>query len=1509
MKLKLFTLLNTLFFIFLAETSFSQTTETFTTIGTTTWTVPPCVTEITVKVWGAGGGGGGTSSHQTGSGDPYEACTGGGGGGGGGYAQRTYNVTPGDVYSIVVGAGGTIGIGTNNNGPAGNGGTGGTSTFSGPATAIPGVLTATGGTGGGGATADNTGGNGHIGDNGAGGAGGVGSNGSLNASGGSGSGGSNSGSCHDLSGAGGAAGSSGGNGANGQFIGPCPHTSAMAGGAGNNGGGSGGNGIQGNINASRHVVNGNAGSNYGGGGGGGNIHLNSWPNSWQRSNGGAGAQGVVIIEYTDNKPAPPIVTSSPATCTKDGSSTIVGYTGNPGDYTFNPAATIGTGGVVIGTAGTTYTVTYTSSPGCSSDPTTFTIPAQLPIPTDPTINVAAPTCSSNGTATIAGYSGNPSNYTITPSAGVSIGAGGVINGLTPGTSYTISATNGSCSSGDVSFIVDPKYDAPDVPTVQITDSDCDNDGSGRLTNHSGSNTYTFNPNHTITFGINGEINGATPGTSYTITATNSNGCTSSSSFTIPTKKPTPPAPVISITAADCGTPGSAQITNYSGSNSYSFNPGGPSIAFGLGSTRNINSATPGTLYTIIATRDGCSSSSTFTVPPAKTVPVSPNPVITAPTCSSNGTGYIQNYSTGVTYVVNPSTASIDIAGNIINATYGQSYTVTAVDNDSGCPSAPATFTINAQLETPIVTISAENNEICNGASVLLTAGGSATSFTWTPGGSTGSTLNATPTTNTTYSVTGSLSNGCSDTKYVTITVNPTPVINGTPNISPADCNASNGSITGLSASGGTPGYTYSWIDGGGTPSGSDANLTNVPAGAYTLTITDDKGCTDVVGPINITNPNAPDAPNVNAISADCDNNGTATISNYDPNNTYTFSDPNITVNSSGVISGYSYETNYSVTATFAGCTSGTEFFLVEEQLANPIVTITASESEICEGTQVTLTASGADSYSWDTGSSDLSITVNPSTTTTYNLTGTLSNTCTDNTSITITVNPNPSITGTAISLDSDCDIDNGSISGLASSGGTGSLSYSWENTSGTVVGTSADLSGVPAGNYTLTVTDSKGCSDTYGPVTIINPNAPDEPIVDITSATCDDDGSAAIDNYDANNTYTFSDPSVTVDASGAITGVTTGTTYTVTSTESGCTSTIATFSIDAQYPHPTVDLTANTTEICLGEDVTLTASGADDYTWNEGLNDDDTHIVSPTSNTTYTVTGTENINGCSSDASITIIIKPEPSIEAWASSIEVCEGDAIHLFADTINPSSDVTYSWTGPNGFTSTDQNPTITPSENDNDGTYYITGTATNGCGIAIDSVTIIVHPVPNSGSLTESEINSCAGSDLTLTITNPDAGTNYVWSYDGDIIGSGNSYDISSPGTSNSGTYTVYAENEFGCHGLVETIEVEITVCDLEIVEAFSPNGDGVNEYFTISNLEAYPNTEIWIYTRWGLEVYHSEDYKNDWDGKSQNSLNLGDDILPEGTYYYLIKLGGEENTPKSGEEIKGFVYLKR
>lgn len=102
-----------------------------------------------------------------------------------------------------------------------------------------------------------------------------------------------------------------------------------------------------------------------------------------------------------------------------------------------------------------------------------------------------------------------------------------------------------------------------------------------------------------------------------------------------------------------------------------------------------------------------------------------------------------------------------------------------------------------------------------------------------------------------------------------------------------------------------------------------------------------------------------------------------------------------------------------------------------------------------------------------------------------------------------------------------------------------------------------------------------------------------------------------------------------------------------------------------------------------------------------------------------------------------------------------------------------------------------------------------------------------------------------------------------------------------------------------------EIEInpdTTKELNIPDAFSPNGDGINDTFEVVSIENFGNVSIKVYNRWGNLVYKNSSYKNDWDGTSNTSMAIGSK-LPDGTYYYILDFSD------SGKMYKGSVFIKR
>ena len=95
-----------------------------------------------------------------------------------------------------------------------------------------------------------------------------------------------------------------------------------------------------------------------------------------------------------------------------------------------------------------------------------------------------------------------------------------------------------------------------------------------------------------------------------------------------------------------------------------------------------------------------------------------------------------------------------------------------------------------------------------------------------------------------------------------------------------------------------------------------------------------------------------------------------------------------------------------------------------------------------------------------------------------------------------------------------------------------------------------------------------------------------------------------------------------------------------------------------------------------------------------------------------------------------------------------------------------------------------------------------------------------------------------------------------------------------------------------------------CDINVIEAFTPDGDGINETFVIDGLSKFPDNEITILNRWGNKVFHTVNYQNDWNGISQNDLNIDGDALPTGTYYYVL-----DTKDSQIGVLKGYIYLQR
>lgn len=380
--------------------------------------------------------------------------------------------------------------------------------------------------------------------------------------------------------------------------------------------------------------------------------------------------------------------------TTSGTVTNVTVSGLPSGLTTNFSSNTFT---ISGTPTQTGTFNYTvTTVGCSPELSQNGTIVVNSIPSVPVISTTLPTCSSDGVSTITNYNAAAS-YVFSPS-GPTVGAGGLISGMTIGTSYTVTATVGSCTSAASSpFVNNLILATPNTPTVAVQSETCASNGLATVTNYDASLTYTFNPTGP-SVGASGAISGMVPGTNYTLVASNGS-CTSiaSSSFSVNAMLVTPAIPTITTLTPTCVVDGSSTISNYNSSLTYIFTPAGPSVGAGGA----IIGMVTGTSYTVVSNNGVCTSVSSvpFTNALQLTIPVIPTISVAAPTCSLNGVATITNYVAGLTYVFTPSGPSVNSSGVISGMSVGVNYIVAASNGSCSSPDS-SVFSIAAMLTSP-----------------------------------------------------------------------------------------------------------------------------------------------------------------------------------------------------------------------------------------------------------------------------------------------------------------------------------------------------------------------------------------------------------------------------------------------------------------------------------------------------------------------------------------------------------------------------------------------------------------------------------------------------------------------------------------------------------------------------------------------------------------------------------------------------------------------------------------
>lgn len=817
--------------------------------------------------------------------------------------------------------------------------------------------------------------------------------------------------------------------------------------------------------------------------------------------------------------------------------------------------------------------------------------------------------------------------------------------------------------------------------------------------------------------------------------------------------------VLASTASQYGVP--AHTFNWS------FNSSGtPSVA--TGSVATINFPAPGTytLYSIVT--DACGQTQTAN----QVITVNPIPTVTAtpsvnPICQGQSAVLTASGATTYTWSANAGGASSTTA-TVTPAVGTTVYTVTGTS--LGCSNTgTVSVTVNP---TPAITAGSSPVTICAGQTATLTANG-ANTYTWSSGG-TASTETVAPGATSTYTVTGTSSLGCNGTQTVSVNVTPIPSLT----VNPSAATVCAGAIWSCTVTGATT-YTWSANAGGGT----GATVSTNPNANDTYTVTGDNGGCIATQTVSVNVTPLPTLTITAAPASIC--TGQSTTLTVSGATTYTWSGNAGGGNGTSVVVSPSSNTTYTASGTQSGCSDSTVISV--NVGAQPVVSVSATDTTLCSGQSTTLSGSGATNYTWSPGGPGSSISQSPNTTTTYTLIGDNGG-CADTTTFVVNVTPTP----TLIAVASPPFICAGQSSTLTVGGAT---TYTWSANAG---GGSFPVTTVtPGSNTTYTVTgDSLGCTSTLTLSVIVTPN-PTVTISAPTATVCS--GSTILLTASGATAYTWSS-----NAGGGslvtttVTPVNNPETYTVTGANGICTAT-GTISIGVTAT-PTLTANASVGTLCAGQSSTLTVSGANTYTWSANANSStsNTVVVTPSSSSIYTVTG-ENA-GCTTTQTLAVNVNQLPTLSS-VSSQTTCSGSTVN--AINFNASVGATVNWTNTNSAngiaTSGSGNiaaynaPVVATQQ-----TGIITATPTDavtGCVGASQTFTVVINPKPTAtAGVTDSALCGKPTGNVTGIVAGGGTpGYTYQWTTGG----------VNVPGATNAnlsnvpmGTYNLTITDAAGC-----------------------------------------------------------------------------------------------------------------
>lgn len=814
------------------------------------------------------------------------------------------------------------------------------------------------------------------------------------------------------------------------------------------------------------------------------------------------------------------------------------------------------------------------------------------------------------------------------------------------------------------------------------------------------------------------------------------------------------------------------------------------------------------------------------------------------------------------------------------------WTVTVTD-DNGCTATEDAVVTSPDPVTATLTNTPANCGATDGTATAVALGGVGPyTYSWdtTP---VQNTATATSLGSGTYTVTITDDNGCS----IMESTNVSSTSPGTLTLTAVDVSCfgdADGSAT-ASMVGGTPPFTYSWNT---VPVQNTATATSLTAASWTVTVTDDNGCAEVMSVV-VGSPDELDLA-VTETDGTCGlPNGSADVVVTGGNAPYFIEWNTVPVQNGNTATGLA-DGNYTVTITDDNnCTSTANAVIANTDPLTATLTNTPADCGLMDGTATATPLGGTPpySYAWDT------TPVQNTATATGLGAGTYTVTITDDAGCSIDESTNVSSTSpgtlTLTATDVSCF---GAVDGTATAtmvGGAAPFTYSWNTVP---VQNAATATGLDAGSWTVTVTDDNGCDQ----IMSISVDGPDEILVVLstTPGSCGQaNGSASVAISGGIGPYSVSWNTVPVQTGTSAIDLDDGT-YTASITDdNGCTTSAQ--AVITVTPGPVASFTGGSA--CLGSVSNFTSNSPSATQWEWTMGDGSTY-AGPTVQHTYGTVGTFTVEltvtddqGCTDVVTDDITISPVPVPDFSTTPASGCAPLSVDF--ENLSAQPGTTCLWEFGDGTTSTDcasGSHTYT-APGCHDVTLTITAT---GCSASLTLPDVVCVTAPPIADF-QANPDPVSTDHPLVTFTNTSVGASaYEWVFP---IGLPDNSTLEDPVVDFSGNLPgiyeacLVATNSSGCSDSIcgyITIQEDFHVY---VPNSFTPNDDGINDLFIPvligHSLERY---SLSIFNRWGEHIYETPIASMGWDGRVNGNM------VQDGVYIWKLEV-----RPNSNLEIKEFT----